>query len=332
MNRLSKIGERKAIALILAAMKKTSKMAIPFGDDLAGYLLNNDRMLVMKTDMLVSKTDVPRGMSLFQAARKAVVMNVSDFAAKGVKPLALVVALGLPSNLTRHDLTMIAEGIDSGAHEYGAFVLGGDTGEATDLVITPSLFGVAKRAGVVLRSGASSEDFVAVTGSFGKPSAGLRILMNKSIAHGKVRDRLVDSVLMPHARLKEGLALTGTGALTSSTDSSDGLAWSLHELSNASSVGFVLDKLPLDEDAKAFAVENACDPVELTLYGGEEYELVVTVKPELWDKAEKAVTALGGKLLRIGHATAQKRVVLAENGKKRAIESRGWEHFKCRLS
>src|SRR4030066_410446 len=72
---------------------------VPFGDDVAAVNLNGEVVGVLKTDMLVGKTDVPKGMSLWQAARKAVVMNVSDFAAKGVEPKAALVSLGVPRGL-----------------------------------------------------------------------------------------------------------------------------------------------------------------------------------------------------------------------------------------
>ena len=74
-------------------------MPVPFGDDVSAVELTKTKVAVLKTDMLVGKTDVPTEMSLFQAARKALVMNISDFASKGVQPTAALVALGLPSKL-----------------------------------------------------------------------------------------------------------------------------------------------------------------------------------------------------------------------------------------
>jgi thiamine-monophosphate kinase len=77
-----------------------------------------------------------------------------------------------------------------------------------------------------------------------------------------------------------------------------------------------------------FARVNEFDLLELTLYGGEEYELVLTVKPKLWRKAEKAVEKVGGRIMPIGKVTANRRVLLEIKGKKQVIEARGWEHFK----
>jgi thiamine-monophosphate kinase len=322
------LGERKIIEIIQNYLELLPKMPISFGDDVSAYDIGNGKLAVLKTDMLVDKTDVPPQMSLWQAARKAVVMNISDFAAKGVKPLAILASLGFPRKLTEKNVEEIGSGLNAGAREYGAYVIGGDTNEASDLVISISLFGIAKKGEVMLRSGAKPGDIVAVTGFFGKTTAGLKILVEGFRTPTKIRKALVDSVLMPKARLNEGLALSQTNAVTASIDSSDGLAWSLHEIARASKVGFLIDKLPIAKEAEKFAEINNLDPLELTLYGGEEYELVLTLKPKLWKRAEKAIEEVGGKLLPIGKVTAEKKILLEIKGKKSVIEPRGWEHFK----
>ena len=325
---LGTIGERKAIELIIKQLEKMRKMPIPFGDDVSACDIGNGKLAVLKTDMLVDKTDVPPGMNLWQAARKAVVMNISDFAAKGVKPHAMLVSLGLPKKLAEKDIEEIGKGLNAGAREYDAYVIGGDTGEASDLVISISLFGMAKKGEVMLRSGAKPGDVVAVTGFFGKTSAGLKILLGKLEVPETIRRILAESVLMPHARLKEGLALSRTGAVTASIDSSDGLAWSLHEIARASNAGFIIDKVPIANEVKRFAQIADLDLGELSLYGGEEYELVLTVKPELWNRAKVAVGKVGGKLLKIGKVIGRKGVLLKTDAKEIVIEPRGYEHFK----
>lgn len=322
------LGERKIIELILEQLEQMSpQMPIPFGDDISAYPLGRDKLAILKTDMLVGKTDVPPGMSLWQASRKAIVMNVSDFAAKGVKPLVFLASLGLPRNLKEEDFKEIGKGLNDGAREYGAFIIGGDTNEASDLVISLSVFGIAKKSEVKLRRGARVGDLVAVTGFFGKTAAGLKILLEGLKAEDEIRKVLVNSVLMPYARLKEGLALNESDAVTASIDSSDGLAWSLHEIAKASNVGFLIKRPPVADEVKKFAEVNDLDPLELALYGGEEYELVVTIKPELWIKAEKAVAKVGGRLLLIGKVIAEKIVTLEVDGRKLVVESRGWEHL-----
>jgi thiamine-monophosphate kinase len=321
------LGEREMIEIIQKQLDIMPRMPIPFGDDVSAYDIGNNDLAILKTDMLVGKTDVPPGMSYWQAARKAVVMNISDFAAKGVRPLAMLVSLGLPKGLAKKEIEEIGKGLNEGAREYETYVIGGDTGEASDLVISLSVFGVAKKGEVMLRDGARPGDLVAVTGLFGKTSAGLKVLTQGIRSSKKNRKILVESVLMPHARLREGLVLSRTRAITASIDSSDGLAWSLHEIARRSSVGMLVDKIPVASEAARFAKEHKLDPMELALHGGEEYELVLTVKPDCWRKAEKAIEKVGGKLLRIGTVTDEKQV-LFDNGKEtRVIDSRGYEHF-----
>ncbi|MEM3770666.1 MAG: thiamine-phosphate kinase [Candidatus Bathyarchaeia archaeon] len=328
MRILKDLGERRAIELILEQLEKMPQMPIPFGDDVSAYPLNEKQLLILKTDMLVGKTDIPKGMSFWQAARKAVVMNVSDFAAKGVKPLVMLVSLGMPKNTTEKGVEEIAEGLNAGAREYGAYIIGGDTNEASDLIISLSVFGLAERDCVMLRSGAKPEDMVAVTGPFGKTLAGLKILLEGCKASKNIRGSLLEAVYMPKARLKEGLALSATRAITSAVDSSDGLAWSLYELSKASNVGFLIETVPVAREAVKFAEINGLNPLDLALYGGEEYELVLTIKPNLWDKAEKAVKSVGGNLIKIGRATTERQIVLETEGERRVIEPKGWEHFR----
>ena len=321
------LGEHRIIQIIQNRLTPMPNMAVPFGDDVSAVNLTGDLVAVLKTDMLVAKTDVPEEMSLCQAARKALIMNVSDFASKGVQPAAALVALGLPKGFTQKNIEDIADGLDAGAREYGAYIIGGDTSEASDLIISISLYGTAQKSALMLRSGAKPGDVLAVTGVFGKSAAGLRLLLD-SCSAPKNAKALVDAVLMPKARLKEGLALGGCGAVSASMDSSDGLAWTLHELARLSSVGFELDEVPIAPEVKKFADLNGFDASELALYGGEEYELVVTVKKEKWADAAAAVEAAGGKLLPIGKATEQKQILFKTDGKLQAVEARGWEHFK----
>jgi thiamine-monophosphate kinase len=325
---VSELGERKVIEILKEHLDISPYSSVPFGDDVAAVQIDSENVAVLKTDMLVDKTDVPLGMSLTQAARKAIIMNVSDFASKGAQPLAALVSLGLPKKLRVGAIIEIAEGLNIGAREYGAYIVGGDTGEASNVVIAVSLYGKALKSQLMLRSGARPGDVIGVTGTFGNPAAGLRMLSEDRDVPKRLQNALLESVFLPKARLQEGLALASSGFATSSIDSSDGLAWSLHELGRMSKVGFLIDHVPIAKEAQHFAECCMADILDLALYGGEEYELVVTVKPDCWSGAEKAVMAVGGRLLRIGEVTKETAVLLEKNGKRRQIDPRGWEHFK----
>jgi thiamine-monophosphate kinase len=305
-------------------------MLLPFGDDASAIEIGDGEVAVINVDMLVRKTDVPKKMSLWQAARKAVIMNLSDLAAKGAKPVALLVSVGLPSDLTETDILEIGKGLNTGAREYGTYILGGDTNQAPDLIINCTAIGTCNKNHLMKRSGAKPNDILAVTGFFGKTASGLKILMN-NLSAPDLEKPLVESVTMPKARVNEGTALAKSQTATACIDSSDGLAWSLHELSVASNVGFCIDALPVDFNAKKFAGFHGFSSSELALYGGEEYELVVTVDPNLWQTAKKAVESVGGCLIKIGSATEEKKIVLQTGETQVVVDARGWEHFKTEL-
>lgn len=332
MNTVDCLGEREVIRMLCQRLSLMPNLSVPFGDDVSAVPIGDGGdVAVLKTDMLVAKTDVPAQMSLYSAARKAIVMNVSDFASKGVQPTAALVALGLPKTLaTCSAVSEIADGLNAAIREYGAYIIGGDVGETEDLTISISLYGMAKRDVLMLRSGARSGDVLAVTGLFGKSAAGLRLVLDRSlVVSSEVRLVLEQAVFNPCARLVEGLALSKVGCVSASVDSSDGLAWSLYELMRMSGVGFTVETLPTAPEAVVFAEQNGLNIEQLTLYGGEEYELVLTVNPENWGIAKDAVKAVGGKLIAIGRATVEKQLTLiTADGKKQLIEPCGYEHFK----
>ena len=324
MGEKSSPGERKIIDLIVRRLHKMPRMPIPFGDDISGMDIGSGRLAILKCDMLVGRTDVPKGMSLRQAARKTVVMNVSDLASKGVQPRAVMVSLGLPKSTTTRDVEEIAGGLDEGAREYDAYVIGGDTNECDDLVIACYLFGTAERRRIVQRNGARPGDLVAVTGEFGNTLAGLKALDLEAEIPSSLMETLLASVYAPRACLKEGIALARARVLTASIDCSDGLAWSLYEIARASSVGIEMDSVPISKAAQDYAAIAGEDPIDLALYGGEEFELVVCVKKNAVKRALSAAKSLSI----IGRVTRDTgTVTLLQHGKRVPVEPRGWEHL-----
>jgi thiamine-monophosphate kinase len=194
------------------------------------------------------------------------------------------------------------------------------------LVISVALFGLIDARKLMLRSGAKVGDIVAVTGEFGSASAGLRALLDGRIRPKKLPHALAQAVYLPNAELNLGLRLASTGAITSSIDSSDGLAWSLHELSRMSNVGIRVEAIPISNAAREFAARYRYDASNLALYGGEEYHLIVTVKPT---RLRIARNAARGRLKAIGVVTKRSGGIrLARTGGDMKIRMRGWEHFR----
>jgi len=134
------------------------------GDDVAQAPTSHSR-LVIKCDMLVGMTDVPEGMTYKQAGRKSVVSCISDFAAKGVAPNAIMVSLGLPKGTTFRKARELAYGIKDVCDKFEIKFLGGDTNETGDLIIDCVMIGYA--GSILERKGAHVGDLVAVSGPLG---------------------------------------------------------------------------------------------------------------------------------------------------------------------
>jgi len=293
------------------------------GDDVA-VLPAEGRKLVVKVDMLVESTDVPRGMSYRQAARKAVAACVSDFASKGVRPDSFLVSLGLRRGTSARQVGRLAEGFRDAAKEWDLNLVGGDTNEAKELVIDCTMFGFSSR--IVERRGARPGDLLVVTGRFGLQPSGLAILLRRAKADASFRARATDSVLNPKPRLGVGMVLANL--LTSAMDSSDGLARSLHTLARASGVGFEVTVLPLAGGLGKFAKANGLSAEELVLAGGEEYIIVGTIRPRNLSVALRKVRNAKGELLVIGKATKHAgRVVLKSKDSTVPIADEGWTHL-----
>jgi thiamine-monophosphate kinase len=319
------LNEREIIAVLKELFETKPRLPLGFDDDLASYPFGKGQQVIVKTDMLVGGTDVPPGMTVRQAARKAVVATVSDFAAKGVKPRILMIGLGLSPPVKLRTVKEIGRGLGEGAREYGCRIIGGDTSETSDLIIDCIGIGLARNGKIIPRNGAIPGDIVAVTGDFGRTVTGLRILTSKSKKEKRKYPTLVHAVLHPTAQLRLGLRLAKTGYVNSSIDSSDGLAWSLSEIAKVSRVNIVIEKVPIAKTAKEFANKHRLDPEEIALYGGEEYELVMTISRDQFESMKNRAPGLR-KIGRVEKGPGK--VSLVKNGQLVIIEPRGYQHFE----
>lgn len=322
---MRKLDEHEVIRIILETVGHPPPPYSKIGDDVAILPLGEGN-LVVKVDMLVRKTDVPTGMKMWQVARKSLVECVSDFAAKGVKPKASLLSLGLPSGTTRQEVRQLAAGFRRAEEEFGLAIVGGDTNEAEDVIIDCCMLSFAEK--VTGRHGASVGDRLVVTGAFGYPPLGLKVLQEGFTVPAKMRRKIVSSVLLPTPKLELGVALTESNLLSSAIDSSDGLALSLYQLAEAGGVGFEVSRLPVDGEVVSVAEEGGLDVVDLVFYGGEEYEVVATVPEEKLKEAHRVAEALGFSLLEIGRVTDDAgRVVFNDGSQSFEVERRGWVHL-----
>ena len=317
------LDEYDVIRLITSRFGKLPKGYTPIGDDVA--LIPHGRRgeeVVLKADMLVAKTDVPPGMSWRQASRKAVAMCVSDFGAKGARPGSFMVSLGLPRGTEEAKVVELASGFLDASREWKVKLVGGDTGEADDLVISCMMVGFAKS--IVRRGGARPGQLIVTSGPFGQTAAGLKIMTDGATADASFRKTAVSSVCTPTPPLEVGVAVSKH--LSSSIDSSDGLAISLHTIAEMSGVGMRLgDELPFVKGLERFASRNSYSAEELALYGGEEYQLVGTIDRQRLKEAQAEAKSAGGELRVIGETNAGKGVLFADG---RTVRRDGWVHFK----
>jgi len=295
------------------------------GDDVA-HLPQRGGKVVVKCDMLVGETDVPHWMTYREAARKAFVSVVSDFAAKGVKPDAALISLGIPPTFTLEDIRELALGVRDARDEFGFQFLGGDTNEARDLVIDCVMIGYAEQ--IVERGGAKVGDAVVVTGDFGYTGAGLYILSRYGRVTSGFAGRAVSAVLKPRPPLELGLALAEKKLMSSSIDSSDGLAISLYTLAEASSVKIVVYEMPAPTGLIEFCGEHRLNPEDLVFYSGEEYEIVFTTPKEKLEEVQQLARALGRYVKVIGEVQEGQATIeyVSPSGKK-VLERRGWIHL-----
>ena len=315
---MSKLSEKKIIELFQSKLGNAS--FVP--EDVESFKIGREQ-LVVKVDTFVESTDLPPQMKLEDAARKSIVSCVSDFAAKGVKPIFGIVSLTIPRKLSRSNIENLAKGFQGAAREFGLKILGGDTNEGKELVMTFSLFGTAKK--IVSRNGAKTDHVIITSGSFGYTGAGLSILLKNKKSSKKFRTKAKNAVFKPKCRLLFGLK--NQKHFSSSMDSSDGLSTTLNEMSRQSKKKFVITSMPSDNDILEFATLNKLNPNDLVFNGGEEYEIVATASKSNLLKIKSHAKKHRIKLYEIGYVTKGRGVFHKRNGKLDRIRDKGWEHL-----
>lgn len=326
MKRLRNLGERKLIEWIIKRLDEGEGASLPPGDDAADLLFKG--RLIASCDMLAESTDMPAGMRLRDAGFKAITAATSDVAAKGGAPIAYLTSLMLPGDMLLEEFQELWSGLEEAIHLYGGKIIGGDLSSGREIIIDVVCLGVADQ--VISRIGARPGDILAVTGEFGSQAAGLHALLSGGRGD-PLSEKVIECFSRPVARLREGVELARTGAASSSIDSSDGLARSLHELSGLNDVGFIIDEPPVSREAEEYAEKHGLNLFDLVFYGGEEYELVVTIKPALLDMAHEAVEKAGGRLIIIGKASEDNVIKVRWGGEWRILEDKGYQHFATKL-
>jgi thiamine-monophosphate kinase len=324
--KVSDVGERAIVEFARKICKSGPRIKVGIGDDAAAVDIDG-KYLIATTDMLIARTHFPKGTTAAQMGLKAVVVNLSDLAAMGAEPLGLIFSVGLPRTLSVNFVKDMMREMDMVARSYGAYVVGGDLDESDEIIIAGAAFGLAKKGRLLTRSGARPRDLIAVTGELGAASVGLKILLDK--IHVKGYERLVRAQLEPRAKVKEGLALANSGGVTSAIDITDSLAANAWQVSRMSKVKIIFDyeKLPISPAIKKFSRSRGLNVDDFALFGGEDFELLFTVRPSGWKKVQRAFRRLGTAVTLIGRVSKGRGVFIRRHGEAKKLPDRGYEHF-----
>jgi thiamine-monophosphate kinase len=329
--KLSEIGEYNLLKRIekKAGKKKDPSILVDLGDDAFVAKCRRSDCLVVTTDTSVENIHFRREWATpEQIGFKAMASNLSDLAAMGaVIPSYAFVNLALPENLPLNFVDGLYTGMNKLCKKHGLKITGGDTvGSRKDIVISITLIGKSKKELIIQRCCAKVGDIILVTGSFGDSAAGLNCLKKKLKIGAKSSKFLVNKHLLPVPRNREADILAKTGKVTSLIDSSDGLAASVYFLTQRSGVGARIDieNIPVSNALKELAESNPkINLTDLSLFGGEEYELVFTAKKKELPKLKKLVPGISA----VGEITAGKNIKYYLNGKLQKIKTNFYQHF-----
>jgi thiamine-monophosphate kinase len=337
---VSALGEFGLIDHITKHVKLRNSSSIKgIGDDCAVIKFDNDKQIVVTTDLLVEGihfdvTYTP----LKHLGYKSVVVNLSDVFAMNAQPRQITVSLAFSSRYTLEAIEELYSGILLAAEAYGVDVVGGDTTSAAyGLSISITAIGEAKSDELIYRSGAQEHDLIVVSGDLGAAYMGLQILNREKEVWKENpeiqpdldgNDYVLERQLKPEARKDIVSLLKQLGVKpTSMIDISDGLASEIKHICKASGVGAKIyeDKLPIDPQTYNIAREFNIDPTTVALSGGEDYELLMTIAQTDFDKIKG-----NPNLTVIGYITNDANVckLITKGDSEVDLKAQGWDSFK----
>jgi len=298
-----------------------------------------DKKTLISTDLLLEGIHFDLAYTpLKHLGYKAVQVNLSDIYAMNGTASQVTVSLGISSKFPLEAVEELYEGIYLACEKYNIDIVGGDTSSSKQgLVISVTSIGYANEADIVYRNGAGEGDLICVSGDLGGAYVGLQLLEREKQIYlenpniqpdleGK--DYIVERQLKPEAR-KDVIALLREIEVkpTAMIDISDGLASEMLHICRQSNKGCVLyeEKIPLDPMTYETAREFNLDPTVCALSGGEDYELLFTVKQADYEKIKFKMD-----ISIIGYITEPSAGcnLVTKSGNSHPITAQGWNAFR----
>lgn len=311
---------------------------IGVGDD-AAVLDHFGKQVVITNDLLVEGVHFDLMYTpLKHLGYKTVTVNVSDICAMNATPTQIIIGLAFSNRFSLEALDEFYEGVYAACEHYGVDLVGGDTTSSQKgFIISCTAIGEVAPDTYVKRSGAQKGDLLCVSGDLGGAYLGLTLLEREKQIYlespGVQPDLegekyVVGRILKPEAR-KDIISFLAEAGITptSMIDVSDGLSSEILHICKQSEVGCVLyeDKLPIADDTRNAAFKFNLDPTACALSGGEDYELLFTIKQDDFEKIGNTndISVVG--YITDAEAGAH---IITKGGSKHRIEAQGWNAFK----
>lgn len=310
---------------------------LSIGDD-AAVIDQFGKQSVISSDMLVEGIHFDLMYTpLKHLGYKSVAVNLSDICAMNATPSHITLNIGISNRFSVEALEEFYEGVYAACDHYNVDLIGGDTvSSQKGLIISITAIGEITPNKFVTRKGAGKGDLLCVSGDLGGAYLGLQLLEREKKIFLETPDikpdlenraYVVGRLLKPEARVDIIDWLAEQEIVpTSMMDVSDGLSSEVLHICRQSKVGCVLyeDKIPFHDETREVSYKFDMDPTACALSGGEDYELVFTVKQEDYDKLR-----ISEKISVIGYMTeeAEGAQLVTRNGNKHKLTAQGWVAF-----
>ncbi|MBN2801847.1 MAG: thiamine-phosphate kinase [Deltaproteobacteria bacterium] len=317
------------------------------GDDAAIVKGKPGRCYLFTCDAQVEGKHFLKGREPYSLGCRLAAVNLSDIAAMGGTPLFALSSLFIPSSYYDGDfMERVYDGLYETLARWNAVVVGGNVSSSNDsLAMDLFLVGDVEEELVLKRSGARTGQLLCVSGNVGDSGAGLKLLLNDSIAK-KVKDKnetffdlLLKRHLEPQPEIEMGRLLAKSRAVGACIDISDGLIQDAGHLGESSDVflNIYIDKIPLSDEFINVADCFGEDYMHIPLTAGEDYKLLFTIDRERFADIEKAASDLPGcKITVIGEVVSIKNggeqknrvAIYNSSGNQVELNSGGFDHFE----